>query len=62
MLLGQERYAEAAETVRHAANKEFVVLEFQYYDTLASKFYASEAHWKMGKFDEALELGHQVLK
>ncbi|KAF2451256.1 TPR-like protein [Karstenula rhodostoma CBS 690.94] len=62
LLLGQDRYAEAAETLYRVASKRDRVLGPQHCDTLASMFYASEAYWKMGRFDEALSLGRKVLE
>jgi tetratricopeptide (TPR) repeat protein len=61
-LLGQERWNEAAETLYRVAKKREMVLGFHHCDTLETLFYASEAYWKMGRFDEALELGGKVLR
>ncbi|KAL5379272.1 hypothetical protein DPSP01_008546 [Paraphaeosphaeria sporulosa] len=62
LLLGQEIYSEAAETLHTVATKREIVLGAQHCDTLASMFYASEAYWKMSRFDEALYLGRKVLE
>lgn len=57
----QELFVEAADTLHRVATKRAVVLGPQHRDTLASMFYASEAYWKLGMFDQALDLGLKVL-
>ncbi|KAF1972100.1 TPR-like protein [Bimuria novae-zelandiae CBS 107.79] len=62
LLFWQERYAESAETLQRVARTREAVLGPEHCDTLDSLFYASEAYWKIGEFDQALELGGKVLQ